>query len=516
MADTPLAQLDPDAQQALAELGDALAALDSDERQAVAELAQARADGKVSRREFGKALATLGVGAVVGGGSAAALTGDAEANDTGTAVLGEPGNPADVHLDRVLDDGGDLVADLDDTGDLVFQNRGISGLSEIDTGQINTIPQATTETELSDALTNVGAARLRGVVSLSSSVTVPDGAIVYGHGVYRQPSDTIFGDGLRGDFSGPLLNGQSANAPHFIGFAARNDNANGDCIGVKGTARVRMCDLSAGRYAINGNVGGQNDVEPIVTNNRMTGIDGTNGSIGIYLPDQADSHVIDNIVRGFEEGIHVPRGSTRIFSNHVYQTPRSNSIQRGVTVGAESKIRDNYISGGATEYGLQVNGNQVRVKDNTIQVVDSVGIEFTPTTWGRNEVHGNNIENFGSGSADTLLAPNVTTWNGKGGQARANFGPGETRTSVYQDTLTKSGDGSKTFWSVTTDLIFKNDASQMAATFTPRTADARAAAPISLTNQAADDVAIAFDSAPASGTDNVVVDYEIKLIGDSF
>jgi len=137
MADSPLAALDPDAQQALAELGDALSSLDSDERAAVAELAQARADGQVSRRQLLKAAGAIGAGAVVGGGSAAALTGDADAADTGTAVVGAPGNPADVHLDRVLDDGGDLVADLDDSGDLVFQNRGLSGLSSIDTGNVS-------------------------------------------------------------------------------------------------------------------------------------------------------------------------------------------------------------------------------------------------------------------------------------------------------------------------------------------------------------------------------------------
>jgi len=99
MADTPLAQLDPDAQQALAELGDSLSSLDPEDRQAVAELAQARADGDLSRRGLLKAAGAIGAGALVGGGSAAALT-DSAAADASTSDsdpdVGTPSNRADV------------------------------------------------------------------------------------------------------------------------------------------------------------------------------------------------------------------------------------------------------------------------------------------------------------------------------------------------------------------------------------------------------------------------------------
>jgi len=104
MTDSPLAQLEPDAQQALAELGESLAALDSDERGAVAELAQARASGDLSRRQLLQAAGALGVGALAGGGGAAALTGSAAADASATDSdpdVGEPGDRVDGFFDGV-------------------------------------------------------------------------------------------------------------------------------------------------------------------------------------------------------------------------------------------------------------------------------------------------------------------------------------------------------------------------------------------------------------------------------
>lgn len=79
----------------------------------VAQLAEQQSDPRVSRRTI---MATLG-----SGGLASLLTGSAMAADTSSGGTGAPGYSQDIHLDEILDPQGDPVADLDDTGDMVWQ-----------------------------------------------------------------------------------------------------------------------------------------------------------------------------------------------------------------------------------------------------------------------------------------------------------------------------------------------------------------------------------------------------------
>jgi hypothetical protein len=77
------------------------------------------------RRDVLKTLGLLGTGAAAGALGGTAATQQASAADTSVGQLGTAGNPLDITLDEIKDDGGDVVADIDDTGDVDFK-RGIA------------------------------------------------------------------------------------------------------------------------------------------------------------------------------------------------------------------------------------------------------------------------------------------------------------------------------------------------------------------------------------------------------
>lgn len=76
---------------------------------------------KTRRREVLEALGVLGTGAAIGGGSFLAGTEQAAAADTSSGTVGTGGKSQDIYLDQILDESGDQVADVDDTGDVSWQ-----------------------------------------------------------------------------------------------------------------------------------------------------------------------------------------------------------------------------------------------------------------------------------------------------------------------------------------------------------------------------------------------------------
>lgn len=73
------------------------------------------------------AVTALGIGVAVQPGAAA---------DTSQGAIGESGGSQDVYLDEIRDPGGDVVADVDDTGDIDWQSRGFDNLSSVSTDEI--------------------------------------------------------------------------------------------------------------------------------------------------------------------------------------------------------------------------------------------------------------------------------------------------------------------------------------------------------------------------------------------
>lgn len=69
--------------------------------------------------------------------AAAALTGRAAAADDSVGQLGAANSSVDVVVDQLKDPGGDLLADVDDTGAVDWQGRGFTNLGSVDTDDLD-------------------------------------------------------------------------------------------------------------------------------------------------------------------------------------------------------------------------------------------------------------------------------------------------------------------------------------------------------------------------------------------
>jgi len=83
-----------------------------------------------SRRE----VVAGGLSAALAGGAAYSLTGRGSAADTSSDQAGAAGKSIDVYLDQLRDPGGDVVADVDDTGAIDWMNRGHTNLGPLANG----------------------------------------------------------------------------------------------------------------------------------------------------------------------------------------------------------------------------------------------------------------------------------------------------------------------------------------------------------------------------------------------
>jgi uncharacterized spore protein YtfJ len=96
---------------------------------------------KSRRRDVLKAIGALGAGGVAGAAGMEAASQQAQAADTSVGQIGSSGSPVDVAIDEIKDDGGDLVADIDDTGDVDFK-RGVASPAVTTGGVDNEIADA--------------------------------------------------------------------------------------------------------------------------------------------------------------------------------------------------------------------------------------------------------------------------------------------------------------------------------------------------------------------------------------
>lgn len=110
--------------------------LDDLDREALAVLPQAIQHFKQrsqTRRTVlqGGLMAGLGAGAFGLG----KMSTPAKAASTSDRQVGVPSEEVDILIDEIRDPGGDVVADIDDTGDIDWQGRGFDNLSSVTTGQ---------------------------------------------------------------------------------------------------------------------------------------------------------------------------------------------------------------------------------------------------------------------------------------------------------------------------------------------------------------------------------------------
>ena len=119
------------------EVANAYDDLDEEEQIALVQLAkklghsdplQRAKDAATSRRGL---LGTL-TGAAAAG-SVAYSAGKAEAADTSVGQIGAAGSEVDLVVDQIKDPGGDVLADVDDTGDVDWQGRGFDNVGSVET-----------------------------------------------------------------------------------------------------------------------------------------------------------------------------------------------------------------------------------------------------------------------------------------------------------------------------------------------------------------------------------------------
>lgn len=86
----------------------------------------------IGRRAALQSAGVLGASALAAGVGFG--VGRTRAADENSGDVGAPGSSQDIWLDQIYDDGGDLVADLDDTGDIDWHGRGFDNVGSVDTG----------------------------------------------------------------------------------------------------------------------------------------------------------------------------------------------------------------------------------------------------------------------------------------------------------------------------------------------------------------------------------------------
>jgi hypothetical protein len=223
--------------------------------------------------------------------------------------------------------------------------------------------------ELQRALDASSLVRVRGELSLSEPVTVPQSTVLYGYGVYRHDTDVLGGDGLRSSHDGPVVD-IAGNHTRLSGLAVVNEAPRGDGIRLAGyAARVSYADVFAGRYGIDCSPESET-TEPRIGFNRVLSSTGSSASsTGVRIGNTYDSKLFSNIVAGFDVAIDVQRSSSMISLNHVYTYPASASSV-GIRVGADAvRVINNRIEGAPTTAGVDVSrGERLSINDNLIQV----------------------------------------------------------------------------------------------------------------------------------------------------
>jgi len=246
---------------------------------------------------------------------------------------------------------------------------------------------------LQNAINDGSTILIRGEILLLAKIVLEEGRTLFGFGRYRQDTDTIVGDGLRGNFSGALI--EMRDHTKIFGLAIINKNTDGDGIlaspvlpdgAPRGTCTISNVDVLAGRFGVIGNpTVNIPSPELIVENSRISNIGDVSGSIGIYSKEMSDVEIKNNIIRGFEIGIKLERSGNRIIGNHIYKWPSSNITKGIVVTKSYHQIVGNFIEGSPTEDGILMEGaiGGIEISCNHIIVASSAyGIRYARTNPG--------------------------------------------------------------------------------------------------------------------------------------
>jgi hypothetical protein len=300
-----------------------------------------------------------------------------------------------------------------------------NGTSEADPETSTRERVVTDGSELQRALDAGSLVRVRGELSLSEPVTVPQSTVLYGYGVYRHDTDVLGGDGLRSSHDGPVVD-IAGNHTRLSGLAVVNEAPRGDGIRLAGyAARVSYADVFAGRYGIDCSPKSET-TEPRIGFNRVLSSTGSSASsTGVRIGNTYDSKLFSNIVAGFDVAIDVQRSSSMVSLNHVYTYPASASSV-GIRVGADAvRVINNRIEGTPTTAGVDVSrGERLSINDNLIQVgVGADGIrlgmdgDLIDTFVSKNFIGGHSPSKAG---ATAIVGPGIT------GYRRSVIGPNAT------------------------------------------------------------------------------------------
>jgi hypothetical protein len=211
-----------------------------------------------------------------------------------------------------------------------------------------------------------------------SSIIFPEGIYYITSAISIAGKDHIwiYGPGkikVSGAFAAFDVDDTASRATEFIYFKDLFIVGNGSTsIGIEldktnsfGVSDIRIinCEINACLKAVHTTSAGQ-PIRVWVQNCRLTA---TNiaGSIGVHI-ESPDCKVMNNTIRGFDEGIQIDGASQVITGNHIYMSPSSShdtdiAIMRGAsTTGTGHLIANNYLDGDPDDAAIVLDSQGAR------------------------------------------------------------------------------------------------------------------------------------------------------------
>lgn len=315
-----------------------------------------------------------------------------------------------------------IVKDVGEFGDITTTSLA-SGSLAMDT--VHNARVVTNGSDLQSAVDNYKRVSIAGNidVSASSPITIGDDRTLFGYGTIGGDNVSITGSDLINDSTaGPTIHADGNNVRLF-GLGIENSHTDGIGVRFSGySAQASHCDIEANVNAIlcNGPDSTTTPTEPRINFNRLTASGQAEiGSIGVYIENQFDSKITNNIVAGFETAIQLDTNSAYIGGNHTYKYP-SDSTLVGIRSGAsDHRIVNNRFEGTIEDKGIIIESyEKTLVMNNLVQMnnTDTDGI-YVGDIGGwltRSIITGNMLQIQGSGGSDLgqgMNMDNVTTFN---------------------------------------------------------------------------------------------------------
>lgn len=227
-----------------------------------------------------------------------------------------------------------------------LQTNKINGIPVL-TGERN--PQAILDAA---AAANIGEVWVAKPIELTESLTVPHGLVLRGYGAYNWIDQSRYGAGFYGDIDGELIS--LSRWSQITGLCIENRADNGVGVRCDGYTVIDRCRIFARGTGLHIRKRNGWDAETKVRNNTFISDTGSgSGSTGVYTDSVPDIECHDNIVVGFETGVHLTKGEQQVTGNHVY-------------TGTVDKI----------DYGFRFNG-RVRFVGNKTGVCSVACVEFS-------------------------------------------------------------------------------------------------------------------------------------------